>query len=457
MTGREEKITLPAREVPVLYEVDALVAGGGLAGVCAAVAAAETGASVILLESGGCLGGIATAGLLSTLGGYYLYDGENYVQIVKGLADRILTRLYREGSAGEAVIYKKTANVPYDVPMLERILDQLVLAAGVKVLFHQRVSAVLTEESGESGPDGKTEKQVSRVVASGKQGDFALRCRTLIDCTGDGDAAFYAGAEILKEPGYCQYPSALFHLSDVNMEQATRISRESLTEISRRAVERGLYDLPRIDGGIVPLPRAGEARCNLTRLRYEGRPANPFDREEMSWGEIEGRRQAYLYLDFLRNQVPGYETAKVARLPEYVGVRESRRIKGRYVLSEEEVNRGAKFADGILCCAWPVELHAGGSQTRWGELADGDYYQVPLGCLLAKGFTNLYLAGRCISATRGAQAAARICASSMAAGQAAGTAAAMAVKRGWTTAEIDTAAVRAALRAAGACLEYPWD
>ena len=213
-----------------------------------------------------------------------------------------------------------------------------------------------------------------------------------MDCTGDGAAAAFAGAQLLEEPGYCQYPSMLFHLSEVNWETAAAISRENLTAISQKAVERRLYDLPRVDGGVVPLPRPGEARCNLTRLVFQGRPLNPMDREEISWGEMEGRRQAYLY-DFLRNQVPGYEMAKVSRLPEFVGVRESRRIRGRYVLTEEDVCGGRKFADGILSCAWPIELHALGSTTHWNALAEGDYYQIPLRSLMAQGFINLYMAG----------------------------------------------------------------
>ncbi len=459
MSSPDKKITIPAKEVPVLYDADVLVAGGGLAGVCAALAAARDGARVLLLEAAGSLGGIASGGLLATFGGYYLYDGKKFVQIVKGLPGQILEKLYREGAAGEAVIYRKTANVPYDVSMLQRLLDQMVQDGGVKVLFHQQVRAVLTNEASDGGKKGGIpEKQVAGLVAGGKQGDFAVSCRTLIDCTGDGDAAFFAGAKILEEPGDYQHSSALFHLSDVDIEQAMRVSRESLTAISQRAVDRGLYDLPRVDGGIVPLPRGAGVRCNLTRLLWEGRPVNPLDREEMSWAEMEGRRQAYLYLDFLRNQVPGYEMAKVTRLPEFPGVRESRRVKGRYVMTEDEINRGAKFPDGILCCAWPVELHAGsGRGTSWGQPADGDYYQVPLDCLLAEGFTNLYMAGRCLSATRGAQAAVRVCAAAMAAGEAAGLAAAMAVKRGWSTAEVDPAAVRRGLAENGVCIEFSKD
>ena len=442
----KERITIPAKEIPVLYHTEILVAGGGLAGVCAAVAAAREGAEVLLLEAGGSLGGIATRGLLATLGGFYLYDGGSYLQIVKGLAGRILERLYREGAAGEAVIYKKTANVPFDVPALQRQLDLLVQEFGVKVLFHQRLTGVITEE------DQGGQKKIVYAAAGGAQGEFGIRCRCLVDCTGDGAAAAFAGAQLLEEPGYCQYPSMLFHLSEVNWETAAAISRENLTAISQKAVERRLYDLPRVDGGVVPLPRPGEARCNLTRLVFQGRPLNPMDREEISWGEMEGRRQAYLYLDFLRNQVPGYEMAKVSRLPEFVGVRESRRIRGRYVLTEEDVCGGRKFADGILSCAWPIELHALGSTTHWNALAEGDYYQIPLRSLMAQGFINLYMAGRCLSATRSALGAARICAAAMASGEAAGVAAGLALSQGCPETEEKQKKVKERLIAAGAWL-----
>ena len=150
----------------MLYHTEILVAGGGLGRSlrrCSGGPGRE-GAEVLLLEAGGSLGGIATRGLLATLGGFYLYDGGSYLQIVKGLAGRILERLYREGAAGEAVIYKKTANVPFDVPALQRQLDLLVQEFGVKVLFHQRLTGVITEE------DQAGQKKIVYAAAGGAQG-----------------------------------------------------------------------------------------------------------------------------------------------------------------------------------------------------------------------------------------------------------------------------------------------
>jgi hypothetical protein len=207
-----------------------------------------------------------------------------------------------------------------------------------------------------------------------------------------------------------------------------------------------------------PQKNPAEWRANVTQLAApDGRAANALDAAELTQAELEGRRQIVEYLRFLRAEVPGFERAELLALPAQVGVRESRRIHGDYMLTGEDVLSGARFADVIGLNGWPMEVHAEG-RIDWAFARDADnaYHHLPLRMLLPQGLDNLYVAGRCASMAHLGQAAARVSGPCFAMGQAAGTAAALSLTRGFDPrAPGAAAALQRVLREDGADLDDP--
>ncbi len=297
------------------------------------------------------------------------------------------------------------------------------------------------------------EGAIHSVIFYGKGGWQVINCQVAVDATGDGDLSDLAGAAELKDGAYHQYSSTVFHLSGVDTSAAEQTDREQLGKIMKEAVRKGDFELPRLDGGITRLPKNGEMRCNLTRVSYEDRPMNPTNALELSYAEAEGRRQAYLYLAFLKQWVPGYKHAYISRLPAHVGVRETRRFKGEYVLTKEDILAAKKFEDGIASYSWPVEVHKKGRETIWEAVPEGEHYEIPLRSLIAESLDNLFIPGRCFSATQEAHASARTAAGCLAMGEAAGVTAGTASARDKRVKEIPYDEIVNKLKAYGACLE----
>ena len=189
--------------------------------------------------------------------------------------------------------------------------------------------------------------------------------------------------------------------------------------------------------------------ANMGLLNIEGRPVNALSGEDISFGQIEGRRQAFMYTDFLRKHVPGYKNAYISKFPDFIGVRETRRMKGCYVLTKEDFMAARKFRDGIACCSWPLELHHADT-TDWVNLPVGEYLEVPLRCLIAEEVENLFFAGRCLSADQEAHASVRCAPPCMAMGEAAGISAAKLSKIGGKAKELDGFSVRSIMQERGA-------
>jgi len=428
------------RGVPVRYTTDVLVAGGGMAGVCAATAAAEMGASVILLEPNGKCGGNFTSSLVASFCAYHtILNGEETL-ICSGLGERVLSQLVKRNSLGKPIYHYRSIvpYIPFDVPALIGVLDEILIKAGVKVLFHQLAYDVVMENN-----------RVQSVIVTEKGEQYAIECKTIIDCTGDGDVAFKAGVPVLSDGEHLQFPSLVFHLSGVNSDEALKITKKDLEELLTKAKQAGEYDFPRLDGTLVPLPREGMAHANMTLLKIGNRPVNALSSEDISFGQIEGRRQAFMYTDFLRKHVPGYENAYISRFPDFIGVRETRRIKGCYVLTKDDFMAARKFKDGIACCSWPLELHRADS-TDWVNLPEGEYLEVPLRCLVSEEVENLFFAGRCLSADQEAHAAVRCGPSCMSMGEAVGIGAAKLSKDGGKARDLDGAAIRKIMQERGA-------
>lgn len=429
----------PPRTTPVRYEADVCVVGGGAAGVAAAVAAARAGARVILVERQGYLGGTLTTVSLGSICGLYAVTEQRIRKIVGGFADRVMGRLEALGSAAEPVRWLKTASLPYDLFSMKVALDQLIEDAGVSVLLHSLVVGVAQKEGA-----------LTHVILEDKSGRWAIGARQFIDCSGDADLVHWSGADYEFDLGSLQQPTAMFRFGGVDPRLAAEMDREGLRRNLESAVDAG-WHLPRTAGGVF-MEKPGLAHLNITKIAIDGHAPDPFDTLQMTQAERIGRAQVLMYRDVFRKYVPGFEQAFILDSGSILGIRESRRLRGEYMLSDGDIRTAARFDDAIACCAWPMEDHSAGRSTKWVWLEGGTYYQIPYRCLLPVGIDNLLVAGRCASATHDAQASMRVTAQCFAMGEAAGLAAAISVETATAPRHIDVNNLRTRLLAEGAFL-----
>lgn len=429
----------PARRVPVRHQVDVLVVGAGSAGLAAATTAARLGRRVLMVERNGFLGGTMTMVTLGSICGMYTVNGETVTPVIGGFAQELIDRLQQLGGPVEPMRWLKTASMPYDPSLMKIVSDEIITQAGVRLAFHCTAVAV-----------HKQQERVRGVIFEGRDGRWACLADVVIDCTGDGDIAALAGVPFEHDPTVIQAPTTMFRFGGVDVERARQITRDELRGHLEKAVASGL-DLPRTAGGAFNT-QPGSMHMNITRVVRESRAPDPLDTEELTEAELEGRRQLKTYLQAFRRFVPGYENCYIADIGACIGVRESRRIQGRYSLTLQDVMGEARFDDAIACSAWPVEEHGAGRATKWVFLEPGSYYQLPYRMMLPTEVSGLLVAGRCASASHDAHASMRVAAVCMALGEAAGVAAAMASASETALDEIDMALLQQQLLKQGAIL-----
>ncbi len=427
-----------AGRYPLLWEGDLVVVGGGSAGSAAAVAAARQGASVLLVEQSAYLGGTG-ATVLDTFYGFYAPGtGE---RVVGGIGWEVCETLTRRGGAFErANTYGAGTGVTYDPELLKVVWDELAQAAGAEILFHVRATRVVM--------DGDT---VCGLLAETVAGPAHLRAKVIIDATGDADIAWRAGVS-LERPAAERAVQPLTQTFRLGGVDAGLTSSSELHRLMRAHADSGEYDLPRREGSAHRTTAPGVVHTNMTRVSG----VDPTDPWQLSAAEREGRGQAGEYIRFLVEQVPGYEKAFLVSSAARIGVRESRRLIGEYVLTRADVLEARQFDDAIARCGAPVEDHAAGHQTIWQYVGSGDEtptgrtYGVPYRCLLPREADGLLVAGRCLSATHGAHASVRSMGQCMAMGHAAGTAAALTAAAGIQPRAVDIRTLRKELIAGGA-------
>ncbi len=411
----------PARRVPLLAEADVLVVGGGPAGIAAAACAARHGARTLLIERYGFLGGMGTAGGVTNFAGLYGKRDGDTVQLVRGLVDELLERIERLGglNAPQDGLQGRIRVRSYDIPAYKCAADQLLLDAGVRLLLHALLVGVVRDDAG----------QLQAAIVETKSGRGAIRARWFVDASGDADLAHHAGVpyELGDGHGDSLYPSTMFRVGGVDADRALAAvgSFGAIDALMRAAADR--YQFPR-EGAIVrPQRNRSEWRVNVTQVaNAQGRAVDATDAWQLSAGELEGRRQVIEYLRFLRAEVPGFERAELIDVGTQLGVRETRRVRGAYQLSGDDVLGGARFDDSIGLNAWPIERHAAG-RVEWEFPRDerNTFNQLPWRMLVPHGAGNLLVAGRCASMEHEGQSAARASGACFVMGQAAGTAAAM--------------------------------
>ncbi|MGZ4688793.1 MAG: FAD-dependent oxidoreductase [Acidimicrobiia bacterium] len=428
---------IPAREVPVLAEADVVVAGGGPAGLGAAIAAARLGARVVLCERYGFLGGNFTVASVGTICGLYLDTGDGFEFVVGGIARELAERLAADGGGIGPVPFKETAVFVYAPWEAKRLADHLVTSEpSLHLLLHALVADVVTSAG-----------RIDAIVLATKRGYAAITGKVFIDCTGDADVATFAGVPtVLGASGARQHASMQFMMQHVD----DPVALAGLGELSGLITEHGGH-LSRDGGAVIPTLRPGEFVGAMTRVRNpDGSPIDVTDLDQATWGELEGRRLASEAASFLRERMPGFADAFLGDTAAALGVRETRRIVGHHVLTGADVQRGATFDDSIATGAWPQEYHVSGRGTEYRFLPPGLRYQIPFRSLRAPDVENLLVAGRCISADHDALASTRVMGPSLALGQAAGTAAALAVRDDRTVGDLESGELQGALVAAGA-------
>lgn len=429
---------------PVLWEGDVVVVGGGSAGCAAAVAAARTGARTLLVESAGFLGGTGAA-VLDTFYGFYAPGAEpgddgRQPRVVGGIGWEVASALLSTGQAFERPnSYGAGTGVTYEPEALKLVWDRLAAAAGVATLLHTTVIGVTTDRAA---------RRVTGLTVVTRSGTHTVRANAVVDASGDAEVAWRAGAA-LERPAAdqrIQPLTATFRLGGVNTDV---ITTKDLHERLAKAAESGRYRLPRREGSVHRTVLPGVVHTNLTRVNG----VDPTDPWQLSAAEAEGRAQVAEYVRFLRQEVPGYEDAYLLSTSVRIGVRETRRLIGRYVLTRDDVLEAHDFPDAVARCGAPVEDHDGGESTNWeyvGGHRSGRTYGVPYRCLLPTELDNVAVAGRCLSATHDAHASVRSMAQCMALGQAAGTAAALA--EGGAVGDLDATVLRDRLAADAAVI-----
>jgi glycine/D-amino acid oxidase-like deaminating enzyme len=418
-----ESVQLPAERVPVVDRCDVLVVGGGSAGLAAAIAARRQGADAVLVERYGYLGGLASGGLIVLL--LTLDDGAGR-QVVAGLCQELVERLEARGACfyppreewgrpDDALIeryrrwglvwgsapHKVRYSVAYDPEEFKYVANTWAGEAGVRLLYHRWATDLVR--------DGD---RITHVVFASKAGRQAIACDAAIDATGDGDLFVLAGER--------------FELEEVHPWLWFRMA--GIEDIDVAQEQRGASFFRTVMPGQALLPWGAAERID--------RRIDATDPDDLTHAEIECRRMVMEEVDRLRAQVPGFERAYLTDVALTLGITESRRLVGRYVLRREDLDQ--PFDDVVAVT---------GHWTKYDCT-----YQIPYRSLLPQRVENLLAVGRCISVDHRAHHATKEIPACFATGEAAGIAAALSLRRKTPLPEIDVSELQRALRKAGAWL-----
>ncbi|NSW57296.1 MAG: FAD-dependent oxidoreductase [Armatimonadetes bacterium] len=436
---------------------DVIVCGGGTAGSVAAIAAARRGVKTLIVEQFGFLGGSQTAALVLPLMSYST-GGE---KLVLGICEEINQRCNDLPGDNEGMFFNPE--------LLKYVLEEMVLEAGCDLSYHTYIIGATVRNGA-----------LRSIEVAGKSGRRELEAKQFIDCTGDADVAYLSGAPFESgrpEDGLNQSASLRFTVGGVDLERLAAFLREKggldahpprfgwgfakggvgdkgLGALMEQAEQDGVFTAE--EGGYIQfftIPgRPGELGFNCPRITH----VNGARDEDLTRAQVQGRRIIPRIMEFCRRYLDGFDDAYLAQTAPMVGIRESRRIVGEYVLSAEDFRQARKFEDGIAKSCYPIDIHnPSGVGVTLERLGPGEYHEIPYRCLVPLCVDNLLVAGRCISATFEAQAAIRIEATCRAMGEAAGVAAALCVRHGVTPRALSSDLLLAALRENGANVHAP--
>lgn len=446
-----------------------VVMGGGPSGVMAATMAARMGVKTLLVERGGFLGGTLTMMGVSPMMTFHNPAGE---QVVWGLADEMVERLKAAGASPghvlDSVTYCSTVT-PFDAEALKRVLEEMVVESGADILYHTMLADVTCEAG-----------RITGLVVCNKAGLSTLTADQYVDATGDGDVASRVGLPFMqgREGDSATQPMTMnVKIAGVDIERIKQDVQQhperyefdlGPEEGVRRALasdrlslkafgpqwmayrERNKVNIPRQYILFFETNERGTVVVNSSRLQgYDG--TNPWD---VTRAEIEGRRQCYQIYDFLKSEAIGFENSVLLSTPYHVGVRDTRRIRGAYTLTGDDIINQIKYPDTIAQGAYPIDVHSPDKEaTDSIHLSPNHTYYIPLRSLYSDACKNLIIAGRCISADHNAFSAIRVTPIAMSIGQAAGAAAAVAVRANSAIGAVEAGQVQKALQAQDARLK----
>lgn len=409
------------------FEADLVVCGGGLAGVMCAVAAAREGKSVILVEKYGCLGGMATSGLVYPFM-RHTQTGDGAVANA-GLYFELLERIHALGGSSEE------HSRHYRDEYMKIVLDRMTKEYGIKVLFHSRLCG--TEREG---------REIKGISVATVSGIVKITGKVFADTTGNAELCAYAGLpfEMGRESdSLCQPMTLCFRIGGVDW---SRFDRAEANRKYKEFQKEGKILNPREDVLVFKHPLHGVMHMNTTRVSG----LDPTDVEDVTYAEMTLREQMLEMVNFLRENISGMENCQLLYSAAEAGIRESRRIIGRTVINADDIVTARKFEDSIARGTYEIDIHnpTGGGTTHIG-VPDNDYYTIPYSALLPVDCDNLIVAGRAISTTHEALAAVRIMPITTCMGEAAGIAASMAIDGGKRLSDIDLSLLQEKIRSYG--------
>jgi FAD-dependent oxidoreductase family protein len=393
---------------------DVVVVGGGAAGLAAAVAAADAGARTALVERYGFLGGMATAGMVSTICGLYCTSSAGGPEpLNEGFAETFAQRLQAMPGCDEPIRRGRTFVLPYTAFAFACLADEMTAGAPcLDVYLHAYVAGL-----------GAGAGRIEALRVATWERELELAPRAVVDASGDALVAHLAGAatETAAAPER-QLPSLVFALQQVDGQALGPGPRLGLLRALVAAERDGLLPPGASNLSFGPSRQPGEVICKLA-LTGIGEMVSA-RRDLLTVAEQEGRRRALALAAYLRT-MPAFARAFVSHTAAQVGVRESRRVVGRYQLTREDVLAGRRFEDAVARASWPIELwDEGRLGATYEYLDDGQTYDIPLRSLQARDVADLFVVGRCMSATHEALGSARVIGTCLATGAAVGIAAA---------------------------------
>jgi hypothetical protein len=435
-----------ARSVPVRHDVDVFVAGGGPAGCAAAVMAARQGARVFLAEGQNCFGGMGTAGLVPA----FMQFGDGVSFLAAGFGEELLERLLAAGGTDARTDGNRTGSYVIQAEVLKRVYDAMAQDAKIGFSFHANLIGV------------DVARGVMRTaILWGKSGLYAVRAKVFVDGTGDGDLAAWAGAPFEKgDAGGGMMPGTLCQLwTDVDFAAVYAARGGPQGAHIERAYKEGVFTYcdKHLPGIWEVAPGIGGGNVGHTF------GVDATDERSLTEALVWGRKLVTEYERYYKEYLKGFEKMRLVSTGSLLGVRETRRIMGDYVLCLEDFKRRAVFQDEIGRYCYPVDIHVARPndeaeyqrfEKEFAELRykKGESYGIPYRCLTAKGLRNVLVAGRCVSADRSIQASIRVMPGCFITGQAAGVAAAMAAGTAGDVRVIDVRELQRRLRKAGAHL-----
>ncbi|HOJ10289.1 MAG TPA: FAD-dependent oxidoreductase [Clostridiales bacterium] len=442
----------PAKRIPIDNEVDICVLGGSCTGLFAAVRAARLGAKVAIVEKQNCFGGVATSGLVNIW--HSLYDTLREKQIIGGLTYETIQRLNKR-EAIEYIGKNKTGPFVLNTEELKIELDELAKSSDIKIYFHTLYTAPYIEDG-----------ELKAVFIENKSGRKAIKAKIFIDATGDGDLCASLGVPYTI-PDKKQPPTTSAKIYRLHEKLSRKDFSNLIIEYGR---EFGLEEDWGWAGGI---PGIKELTFHAETHVFN---VNCADADQLTYSEIEGRRQIRAYMDIVRKYGPDEVKPHLVALASYIGVRETRHFCCKYRLTEEDLLYGRKFNDAVANGSYRVDIHHEDKKgitlknldgrevyirrgtpdvvTRWRK-DDGytNYYQIPYRCLVPNGhFDNLLVCGRMIDADKGSFGAIRVMVNLNQTGEAAGVAAYLALNNNSSVKELNTDTIRKMLKQGGSII-----